>query len=58
MHKETLMKSKKIKQGKPKFEYVCPICGNPSYKKSKFCPFCKTEIKKGEIVEQKKISQE
>lgn len=48
------MKYKKSNQGKPKFEYVCPYCGNPSYKKSKFCQFCRHEIQQGEVIEQKK----
>lgn len=48
------MKTKKVNQGKPKTEYVCPVCGNPAYKKMKFCSFCNTKIEIGTVVEQKK----
>lgn len=47
---------KKKQQGKQEYEYVCPICGNPSYKNARRCKYCGEPIAK-ESIKQKKLSE-
>lgn len=47
---------KKLQQGKQEYEYMCPTCGNPSYKGARRCKFCGEPIQSGSI-KQKKLPE-
>lgn len=52
-----MKKVKKKQQGKQEHEYVCPFCGNPSYKNAVRCKYCDGIINKTSV-KQKKTTEE